>query len=462
MQHHDFRGIPSVSCLLESPALQRVEASCGRHVLLALTRRRLEHIRTGIGQGKSVPPLDEIVDSIVATIGSMLEGSLRRVVNATGVLLHTNLGRAPLGRELLSAVQHAVEGYSNLEFRFESGERGRRMEHLSPLLRMATGAEDAIAVNNNAAAVLLVLRTFAEGRQVITSRGELIEIGGAFRMPDIIEAGGARLVEVGTTNRTRISDYERAIGDDSAVILKSHCSNYRITGFQEEVCLRDLAALARSRGLLLLHDIGSGLLGDSAEPTLQGEPSARQSLRDGADLVMFSCDKLLGGPQAGIIAGRQELIARVASEPLLRAVRLDKVAIALLHAVLLRHLTSDPRQLQLPLWELLQRTASQRQDVAGRLAGLLRQIGIECTVTPSDGCHGGGAMPGQTMRSYAVCLQPGGDAASTEQILRSLRLAVIPVIAIAKEGRPCLDVLAMFEHDIGDTVETIRSVLCDT
>ncbi len=461
MLHQDYRGIPAVSRLLEAPVLLNAAESYGRPLLLMLTRAVLDEIRAEIDAGAAAPPFDGVLSRIQNTVDSVTGSGLRRVINATGVLLHTNLGRAPLGRSILEEVIPVLAGYSNLEFRLDTGERGRRMEHLAPLLRLATGADDAIAVNNNAAAVLLTLQTFAKGKEVLTSRGELIEIGGSFRMPDIIEASGARLVEVGTTNRTRLADYERAITPDTAVILKSHCSNFEITGFSEDTSVRDLAHLAKARDVLLLHDIGSGLLNETADPALLHEPDVRGSLAAGSDLVMFSCDKLLGGPQAGVIAGRSDLIQTIASQPLLRALRLDKVTIALLHATVLNRFRSEEQRSSDTPGIVPHRSTGQLHAMAEHLAQLLAERDILCEVVASRGCFGGGSIPGRDIGSFAVRIESNGGTLTADGLMDRLRQHIIPVIAVPKKGRVCLDVLAMFDHDLEVIADALGTILCD-
>jgi len=459
MRHQELRSIPSVNRLLAVPQVHVLMEMHGRPLILTLLRQTLDHIRRDIADGIPAPSFEETVERLIASINALTEGGLRRVINATGVLLHTNLGRAPFGRELLLENLPILEGYSNLEFRLESGERGHRREHLAPLLRLATGAEDALVVNNNAAGVMLALHTFAKAKEVISSRGELIEIGGSFRMPDIIEASGAHLVEVGATNRTRISDYERAISERTSVILKSHCSNYAITGFTEQTSIRDLASLSRNRGLILLHDIGSGLVGAAVSPLLSGEPDARSSIADGADLVTFSCDKLLGGPQAGIIAGRSELIAAMASQPLMRALRVEKITIALLRTILLRHLGGNEDVAPSALAALLQRTTLQRASMAKQLAGMLRERNIACTVVPSNGCFGGGSLPGQHIESHAVRIEIS-TARSADALILALLRASTPVVSVPREGKIYLDVLAMFDEDIPIVATAVEETLC--
>ncbi|HEY5098562.1 MAG TPA: L-seryl-tRNA(Sec) selenium transferase, partial [Gaiellaceae bacterium] len=338
---------------------------------LVLSRAR-EEIRAGVDPGDLATRLTRELEAARAP-------SLRRVLNATGVIVHTNLGRAPLAPEALARVQDAGRGYSNLELDLEEGERGSRQDHVGALLRRLTGAESALVVNNNAAAVLLALAALAEGREVVVSRGELLEIGDGFRIPEVLARSGARLVEVGTTNRTRAADYERAIGPDTALVLRVHQSNFRVVGFTELPRLAEVATVAHRHELPLVDDLGSGALGD-----VPGEPSARESLAAGADLVCFSGDKLLGGPQAGVVAGRADLVERLRRHPLQRAVRVDKLSLAALEGTLQLHLEAPAR---IPVLRMLGEDASVVRARAERLAELTGG-----TVEETVARVGGGAL----------------------------------------------------------------------
>ena len=370
-----------------------------------------------------------------------------RVVNATGVLLHTNLGRAPLSASAVRALSEVAGGYSNLEMDLESGRRCSRLDHLRRLLPLVTGAEAGIAVHNNAAAVHLALTALAAGREVVVSRGHLVEIGGSFRLPEIMAASGARLREVGSTNRTRLSDYESALSPDTALILKVHPSNFRLIGFAEEVPTQDLAALAHRHGVPLLHDVGSGALRAHAELAF-GEPTVQEALEAGADIVCFSGDKLLGGPQAGILVGGRTWIEQLSKHPVARVVRLDKAALAALAGTLEAWLDPGTVRTRIPLLALLARGEEELEEMARSLAERLRAVlpapWIIDTVTAR--CEvGGGALPGIELPSRAVRLAHAGHGA--DAVARALRLADPAVAGRIEDGRLLLDVRALLPGD---------------
>jgi L-seryl-tRNA(Ser) seleniumtransferase len=395
------RALPSVDSVLG--ALEGLP-----HALaVEVARAAVEAARTAAGEGTTVDP-EAVVADARRRAAELAGRLLQPVVNATGVIVHTNLGRAPLSTGALGAVARSAGGYSNLEYRLDEGRRGSRQDHAGALLALACGAEGALVVNNNAAAVFLVLAALARGREVIVSRGELVEIGGGFRVPEVMNESGARLVEVGTTNRTRLADYRRALSPEVALILKVHASNYRMVGFVESTSVADLGAL----GVPVVVDIGSGLL-DETTPWLprrpawlRDEPGARQCLAAGAALVTFSGDKLLGGPQAGIIAGRSDLLATVARHPLARAVRADKMTLAALQEVAVTYLSGDATEL--PLW----RMATTPVDVlAGRAAAMATRI-PGAKVVDTEAVAGGGSLPGLSIPSAGVALDvPDPDAA---------------------------------------------------
>ena len=362
--------------------------------------------------------------------------SLRRVINATGVIVHTNLGRAPLAAEALDRVHAAAESYSNLEYDLHAGTRGSRQEHVASILRRLTGAEAALIVNNNAAAVMLALAALAEGRDVLVSRGELIEIGDGFRIPDVLVRSGARLREVGTTNRTRASDYDTAIGPETALILRVHQSNFRVVGFTELPRLEELAAVAQLHDLPLVDDLGSGALVDVGD-----EPTARQSLDAGADLVCFSGDKLLGGPQAGIVVGRADLVEALRRHPLQRALRADKLTIAALDGTLTLYL-DDPRKI--PVLRMLGDDAASVQRRAQRLAEL---VGGEVEETVARA--GGGALPLAELPSYACAVE--------EELAAKLRRADPPVIAVIRDGRTLLDCRTLTDAEVDEVANAVAT-----
>jgi L-seryl-tRNA(Ser) seleniumtransferase len=377
-------------------------------------RELLEHAREEIRAGAEPGDLPARLREALA---AARRPALRRVLNATGVLVHTNLGRAPLADAALDRIA-AVSGYSNLEYDLSSGSRGSRQDHLTPLLRRLTGAGGAIVVNNNAAALLLALAALAEGRDVVVSRGELIEIGDGFRIPDVLARSGARLLEVGTTNRTRAADYEAAIGADTALLLRVHQSNFRVVGFTEQPRLEELAAVARRHGLPLLDDLGSGALVD-----VEGEPTPAAALAAGADLVCFSGDKLLGGPQAGIVAGRADLVERLRRHPLHRALRSDKLTLAALEGTLALALD---RPDEIPVLRMLREPA---EAVRARAERLARATGGEVEETRAR--VGGGALPLAELPSYACAVE--------EELAAALRAHEPPVIAVVRDGRTLLD-----------------------
>jgi L-seryl-tRNA(Ser) seleniumtransferase len=426
-----LRDLPSVDVLLRDERFAGVSHAAA----VAAARRVLERAREEIRAGREPAPLAE---SVLAELEAERRPRLRRVLNATGVLVHTNLGRAPLPEVALARVREIAAGYSNLEFDLERGERGSRQEHLEPLLQRLTGAEAALVVNNNAAAVLLTLAALAEGREVVVSRGELIEIGDGFRIPEVLTRSGARLVEVGTTNRTRAEDYERAISPDTALLLRVHQSNFRVVGFTELPPLLELAQVAKRAALPLVDDLGSGALSAVAD-----EPTPAESLRAGADLVTFSGDKLLGGPQAGVVVGRRELVERLRRHPLQRALRADKLSLAALEGTLL--LALDPTTVgEIPVLRMLHEPVEVVHDRAGRLAALVGGQ-IEETVARV----GGGALPLAELASFACALE--------EELAERLRLGDPPVIAVVRDGRTLLDCRTLGDDEIDEVAAAVRT-----
>ena len=427
-----LRDLPSVDELLRDERL----VSEPRELVLAAARTALARAREEIEAGADP---GSIVDAILAEIGRTRQPSLRRVLNATGVLIHTNLGRAPLADAALARVAEVGAGYSNLEYDLERGERGSRQDHLGALLQRLTGAEAALVVNNNAAAVLLALAALAEGREVIVSRGELIEIGDGFRIPDVLVRSGARLVEVGTTNRTRAADYERAIGPETAVLLRVHQSNFRVVGFTERPELSDLATVAQRSGLPLVDDLGSGALGRVGD-----EPTPAESLRAGADLVCFSGDKLLGGPQAGVVVGRADLVERLRRHPLQRALRADKLTLAALEGTLALALDPSTRD-EVPVLRMLHEPVEAVRARAERLAEL---VGGEVEETVAR--VGGGALPLAELPSAACAVE--------ESLAEPLRLGDPPVVALVRDGRTLLDCRTLTDAEVDEVAAAVSSV----
>ena len=429
----ELRDLPSVD---ELAGDGRLAGAAPRPLLVSAARSALARAREELQAGAEPGDLVERVESELAAARG---ARLRRAINATGVIIHTNLGRAPLAPEALERVNAVARGYSNLEYDLGEGGRGSRQDHAAPILRRLTGAEAALVVNNNAAAVLLALAALAEGREVLVSRGELIEIGDGFRIPDVLARSGARLREVGTTNRTRAADYEEAIGPDTAVLLRVHQSNFRVVGFTEQPAPADLARLAREHNLPLLDDLGSGALLD-----LSDEPTARASLAAGADLVCFSGDKLLGGPQAGIVAGRADLVERLRRHPLHRALRLDKLGLAALEGTLLLYLEPERALREVPVLRMLHESVDAVRARAERLA---RAVGGDVEETLAR--VGGGALPLTELPSFACAVDEG--------LAAPLRDADIPVVGIVRDGRLLLDCRTLSDTEGDEVAAAVRA-----
>jgi L-seryl-tRNA(Ser) seleniumtransferase len=401
-------------------------------------RVALAEARAALRTGGGAPAPDELVARALALLEQADRPALRRVLNATGVIVNTNLGRAPLAAAALAAIARAASGYSNLEYELESGARGSRHRLVADLLCEVTGAEAALVVNNNAAAVLVVLSALASGREVIISRGELVEIGGGFRVPDVLRQGGARLVEVGTTNRTRLEDYAAAIGPETGLILLVHPSNYRIVGFTEAPERAPLAALARRHRLPLVEDLGSGCLLPTERWGLAHEPTPRESLAAGSDVVCFSGDKLLGGPQAGIIVGRQKLVSRIARHPLMRATRVDKLTLAALEATL-RVYRAGTAERDIPIWRMITLPAPVIRARADAWAAQLRARGIVAEVSAGTSTIGGGSLPGETLPTSLCALRAPRPDLEIGALAARLRTGDPAVVARVSRERLLLD-----------------------
>jgi L-seryl-tRNA(Ser) seleniumtransferase len=438
-----LRDLPSVECVVTGIDGQP------RHLLVIAARQELDALRQRSLAGEPLEIDPERIRRRVAERAAWLRaGTLRRVINATGVILHTNLGRAPLSADAAEAAARVGAGYSNLELDLETGRRGSRQDHLEPVLLELTGAEAAIAVNNNAAAVLLALAAVAAGREVLVGRGQLVEIGDSFRIPEILEQSGARLVEVGTTNRTRISDYEAVAGPATAALMRVHQSNFRTVGFTEEAPLEELCALARERGLTVIDDLGSGALEE-----LGGEPSPAASIAAGADLVCWSADKLLGGPQAGIVAGSCEAVASCRTHPLARALRLDKLQLAALEATLRVH--RDAGRDAIPALAMLE---ADEADLARRARRMASTAGARAEVDRSTARPGGGSLPLTELEGPVCVLDPGDLGA--DGLLERLRASdPTPVIARIEDGRVVLDPRTMSDAEAGQAGEAARRAL---
>lgn len=443
-----FRSLPSVSALLAHPRL----AGLPHAVAVRAAREALAEARARLVAGE--PAGEDVISDAVRRAAALRRRKLRRVINATGVVLHTNLGRAPLAPDAVQALLDVARGYSNTELDLESGQRGGRLDGIASLVAELTGAEAAIVVNNNAAAVLLALTALAAGREVVVSRGELVEIGGSFRVPDVIASGGARLVEVGTTNRTRAADYGRAITPETALLLRVHPSNFRMLGFVERPDRAELVALAHSRGLPVVDDLGSGALPPALNTAAAGFDWAEaepvdQAIAAGVDLVCFSCDKLLGGPQAGVIAGRRELVDRLKKHPLYRALRVDKLVLAALEATLL--LYREGRSDEIPARAMLNMSEAECQIRAERLAAQLPGAVVEADL----GYSGGGALPAQGIPSRVVALRVPDPAG----LARRLRQLDPPVVARVARDALLLDPRTLLPGDEPLLVAALAKVL---
>jgi len=494
-----LRSIPSISDVLEHPAAVDLAARLPRWAvrnaareLIAEQRARLERLAgdkaardvgereaaegvmatTGIAglDAETVPTRASILDAVLLALPAAAQRCAtpgpRPVINATGIVLHTNLGRAPLPDYAAQAVAECARGYSDLEFDLATGERGSRQDHVAGAIARICGAQAAYVVNNNAAAVLLCLDTIARGREVLVSRGELVEIGGSFRVPDIMERSGARLVEVGTTNRTRVSDYRRAASPEVGLLLKVHTSNFRIVGFTEEVDITELVSLGRAIGLPVMYDIGSGLMADMSRYGMGSEPTVTGAVSVGADLVTFSGDKLFGGPQAGIIVGRADLIERIARNPLARALRIDKLTLCALAAVAAAWEDRDAAEESVPVASMLAVDPGVLAQRAARLARLIRlgldkvcadPASVDISVVDDPSEAGGGSLPTVSIPGVSVCIKARG--VSCDELQRRLRMGDPPVVARVADGSVRLHLRTIFDRDFGRLAAATASAI---
>jgi L-seryl-tRNA(Ser) seleniumtransferase len=456
-----FRELPSVDELIRTPSVEALSSSHGIAPVTAAARAVLARLREEVASGLLDPPglrlaLDGLHDAIEGQLRQALGHSLRAVINATGVILHTNLGRAPLAESALAHIRETAGRFSNLEFDIEAGVRGKRDIHVDRLfhsllsegstsVHVETAASvSTIVVNNNAAAVLLALNTLAEGGEVIVSRGELVEIGGSFRIPDVMAKSGATLREVGTTNRTRVADYEKAITERTRLLLRVHRSNFEITGFTEQASTAELVALARARGLPLMEDLGSGALVDLQNFGISGEPSVLDSLRAGVDIVTYSGDKLLGGPQAGLISGRADLVARMRANSLFRALRVDKLTYAALEATLLAYVKRDHDSI--PTLKMMHLTSTEIGARAEALASQVRSSKLNTEIIDGESVIGGGAAPSSVLPTRLLALSCEG--LSADELSARLRASDPPIVARVTDGRVLLDLrTVLFDQD---------------
>jgi L-seryl-tRNA(Ser) seleniumtransferase len=462
MGANPFRDLPSVNQLLRAPAIQALDRQHAHQAVVEAIREELAAARARLAQGETLDgQLDEaaLAERVAGRLAGALRPKLRLVINATGIILHTNLGRAPVAEPAARAAYEAARGYLSLELDLETGKRSSRQLAIRDGVCRLTGAESATAVNNNAAATVIALRALCRGKEVVISRGQLIEIGGSFRIPEIMAVSGATLREVGTTNITRLSDYERAIGPETGALMRVHTSNYRIAGFTESVPLAHLVALGKSHNLPVIDDIGSGALIDFARFGFADEPIARDSIAAGADLMLFSGDKLLGGPQAGLLAGRKELIQKVEKDPLMRAFRLDKMTLAALEATLRLYLNPTRALADVPVLRLLATPLAELRQRAEALAARLRTLdGLRAARVCEDSAFvGGGSLPDQAMKTCVMELEPA--SLSDTELAHRLRTGDPAVVGRLRDGKLVVDVRTVFPDQEDLLVQALRKSL---
>lgn len=459
----ELKNLPGVDKLLCLSEIKSLIDKYGKELVTYSIRKTLEKYREDIKKGSKAPEISEIISLIRFETNHILNGSLKPVINASGVIIHTNLGRSPFGKEMLNEVSELLSGYSNLEFNLEKGTRSDRNIHASKLLKYLTGAEDIVIVNNNAAAVILILSAFAKDKEVIISRGELIEIGGSFRMPEIMAASGCKMIDVGSTNKTRLSDYENSINENTALLFKAHKSNYAIKGFTEEVELSELVELGKKYDLPVIYDMGSGLLKKIENTALINEPDAKQALATGIALVSFSGDKLLGGPQAGIIAGKKKFIKHLKNEPLMRALRVCKLTLAFLENSCRYYLNENILKKKNSIFKILNRTEKELKASSILLQQELKKQNINSNIINSNGQYGGGTMPDHTINSFAVVISEKVESRKKKSTFaENMYLGLLnldkPVLGILKKGEIHFDVLTLFEDNIKYVAKAIKEV----
>ncbi len=455
-----LKNLPAVDKLLLNPEVKLLLSAHGKGAVIFCIRQCLNYFRIQIQNGQSLPTQIEILEKIKELLRLISKRSLKKLTNATGIVMHTNLGRSPFGDVFLKESFDILKGYNNLEFDLNTASRGSRHVHAAEILKFLTGAEDVLVVNNAAAAVMLILRTFAKRKEVVISRGELIEIGGSFRIPDIMKASDCKMVEVGTTNKTKKEDFTNAITPKTALIFKAHKSNYVIKGFTEEVDMCELIALGKKHQIPFVYDLGSGLLKTSLHPLFKNEPSATDAINKGVDLVCFSGDKILGGPQAGIIAGRKDLIARLKKEPMLRALRVCKTTLVMLETVCKYHIDEKVLREKNIIYKILYRKHTDINNTAEKLAKMLINSSIDVEVIASKGFCGGGTMPEGEIESYAVKFTPKGNRKENvimaEKLYYNLLQHPKPILGILKKGELYLDILCIFDEQLEEMAMTVK------
>lgn len=454
-----LRGIPKVDELMQQEAILALREELPTAAVRAAVREELDGLRQAILAGDVcvLPEEASLCETICRRAREDALPSLRPVINGTGVVLHTNLGRACLSQRAADAVTAVARGYSTLEYDLAKGQRGSRHDHIETLVCQVTGAEAAMVVNNNAAAVLLILSALGKGGEVITSRGELVEIGGSFRIPEIMVQCGCTLREVGATNKTHLRDYENAIGPETRALLKVHTSNFKIMGFSQSVPLDELVALGREKGLPVIEDLGSGSLVDLEQFGIHDEPTVQQSVKAGVDIISFSGDKLLGGPQAGIILGKAEYIRQLKRHPLARAMRVDKMTIAALRETLYAYTDEALACREIPVLAMLGAKSHQLREKAGVLCAMLQEQGVKAQVVPTQDQVGGGSVPTQLLDAWAVAIDPG--QMTLDQLEEKLRLRPLPIIGRITHEQYILDVRTLMERDFAYIAQTAGEVV---
>ena len=448
-----YRDLPSVEAVLAD--LNDIIHTYDRSWIVDLVRGQLKTARELIKSGDQNIKGHDIADGVRDSVKSLTQPVPRQIINATGVVIHTNLGRSPLSEESIESVKQAAIGYSDLELDLSSGRRGSRQAHVQKLLTQLTGAEASLVVNNNASAILLGLTALAFGKSVVVSRGEAVEIGGGFRIPDVLLQSGASLVEVGTTNRTYISDYEKVINDDTGAFLKAHASNFRVEGFTAAVEPQELVALGTKRGIPVLHDVGSGCFLNTEDYGMAHEPTPQESVRAGVGLTFFSGDKLLGGPQAGIVVGTRSLISILERHPLARAVRIDKLSLASLTMTLQHYLLNESEK-KIPIWRMISASAEEIKDRANLLKAGLE---VQSTVVESRSPIGGGSLPGETLPSWVLAIHCGDTAGGADRVLNNLRTCDKPVIGRIADEQVLLDPRTVLPEQDADLKRSLRLAL---
>jgi len=452
MMESDLRYLPSVDRIISDGRIQSRQETYTHELVLQLTRQHLDRVRADIAAGKPAPSFDQMAESICARLDTISEPTQRPVINATGVILHTNLGRAPLSQEATAAMEQCARAYTNLEIDLDSGRRGSRLVHVESLLCLLTGAEAAMVVNNNAGGVLLALTALARRKEVIVSRGQAVEIGGGFRIPDVMRQSGAKLVEVGTTNRTRLSDYEEGITPRTAALLRVHSSNFKVVGFTEGVELGELIQLGERYDIAVLDDLGSGCLLDTTRYGLDPEPTMQESIKAGAGLAMASADKLLGGPQAGIIVGDGQLIARLRKHPLARAVRIDKMRLAGLAATLTHYLKGEA-ETEVPIWRMI---AMPLGEIEKRARRWQQALGNVASIIEGESMVGGGSLPGGTLPTRLVAVKP---KFKVKELADRLRQGHPIVIGRIEKDLLLLDPRTVFPEEEKELLNRLRDAL---